>query len=286
LRRSPAEVVACSGKVEDIARRIGEKPTGNGKHWRMACLPGNQCFQVELRELTLRLPRLPAAWDGLTILHVSDLHLCGTPCRPFYQHVFDLCMAAGVPDILALTGDVIDSPHHHRWVAPLVGRLKWGVAAFAVLGNHDKLYEPALVRRRLRRVGVRVLGNGWEQLEVRGEPLVVIGQEEPWFRPAADMSAAPAGPFRLCLSHTPDTIGWARRHGVDLMLAGHVHGGQIRVPVIGSLFVPSLYSRKYDCGAFSEPPTLLYVSRGLAGREPLRYNCRPEVTRITLRAPG
>jgi predicted MPP superfamily phosphohydrolase len=67
------------------------------------------------------------------------------------------------------------------------------------------------------------------------------------------------------------------------MLSGHNHGGQIRLPVVGSVFVPSLYSRRYDCGTFDEPPTLLQVSRGLSGLHPLRFNCRPEVTRIVLR---
>jgi predicted MPP superfamily phosphohydrolase len=67
------------------------------------------------------------------------------------------------------------------------------------------------------------------------------------------------------------------------MLAGHNHGGQIRVPFFGSILVPSQFSRRYDCGTFHEPPTLLNVSRGLAGQHPLRYFCRPEVTRITLR---
>ena len=100
---------------------------------------------------------------------------------------------------------------------------------------------------------------------------------------APDLRDCPVGPFRLCLSHTPDYVRWARRHGIDLMLAGHVHGGQVRVPVLESLFVPSCYSRKYDCGTFHEPPTVTYVSRGLAGKIPLRWNCRPEVTRITLR---
>ncbi|HWY85255.1 MAG TPA: metallophosphoesterase, partial [Gemmataceae bacterium] len=89
--------------------------------------------------------------------------------------------------------------------------------------------------------------------------------------------------FRLLISHTPDNIRWARRHHVDLMLAGHVHGGQIRLPLIGSLFVPSRYSRKFDCGTFFSDPTVMYVSRGLAGQHPLRFNCRPEVTRIILR---
>ena len=110
----------------------------------------------------------------------------------------------------------------------------------------------------------------------------------PWLRPAPDLKACPpppreGGPFRLCLSHTPDNIRWARRADVDLMLSGHVHGGQIRVPVFGSILVPSIYGRRYDCGTFDEPPTLLHVSRGLSGEHPLRYRCRPEVVKLTLR---
>jgi predicted MPP superfamily phosphohydrolase len=66
------------------------------------------------------------------------------------------------------------------------------------------------------------------------------------------------------------------------MLSGHVHGGQVRVPVLGPLFIPSRFSRKYDGGCYRSGSTLLYVSRGLSGREPLRWNCRPEVTRIRL----
>jgi predicted MPP superfamily phosphohydrolase len=66
------------------------------------------------------------------------------------------------------------------------------------------------------------------------------------------------------------------------VLAGHVHGGQVRAPIIGPLFVPSRFSRRYDCGAFAAGPTFMYVSRGLAGGEPLRYNCLPEVTRIVM----
>ncbi len=283
-RRRPLRAVdSLTGQVHDVAARLGEKPVGDGKKWRLSLLPYNQCFTVELCEVTLRLPRLPAAWNGFTILHLTDLHFCGTPDRAYYREVFDLALAVGTPDLIAITGDVVDSYHHHRWIVPLIGRLKATHGVYAILGNHDRFHDPAIVRKRLKRVGVKVLGNSWETVDVRGEPLVVIGQEAPWFKPAPDLSHAPTDPFRLCLSHTPDHIRWARKHGVDLMLAGHVHGGQVRVPVLGSLFVPSLYSRKYDCGAFAEGPTLMYVSRGLAGREPLRYNCRPEVTRIVLR---
>jgi predicted MPP superfamily phosphohydrolase len=285
LRRTPAAVLKTTTQMVNVAAELGYKPVGRSKHSRLARLPWNQLFQVDFVEKTLKLPRLPAAWEGLRILHLTDLHLCGCPDRAFYGYVMDRCRA-WEPDIVAVTGDVVDSAWHHRWVVPVLGRLRWRIGAFAILGNHDSWREVALIRRRLRRVGVDVIGNGWRQLEVRGEPLVVVGQEGPWFTPPPDLSGCPEGPFRLCLSHTPDNIKWARRNHMDLVLAGHVHGGQIRFPIIGSVLVPSRYSRKYDCGTFDEPPTLMYVSRGLAGQHPLRYNCPPEVTLLVLSGGG
>jgi predicted MPP superfamily phosphohydrolase len=283
LRRGqPAALRSNHTDTIDVASRLGYKPIGRGKYRILAHLPGNEVFRVDFAERTLALPELPTAWDGLTILHLSDLHLCGTPDREFYQQIMDMC-SAWEPDLIALTGDIVDSDHHHRWILPILGRLRWRMAAFAILGNHDARRDPVLVRRRLRRVGIRVLANSWEQLEVRGEPLVVIGHEGPWFQPEPDLTACPQGTFRLCLSHTPDNIRWARRHNVNLMLAGHNHGGQIRLPLVGSVIVPSRYGRRYDCGTFHEPPTLLHVSRGLGGKEPVRYNCRPEVAKLVLR---
>src|SRR5262249_15011755 len=156
-------------------------------------------------------PRLPAAWDGLTILHLSDLHLSGTPDRAFYFQVMDQCRD-WQPDLVTISGDIVDSARHHRWILPVIGRLRWNIAAFAILGNHDYWYEPGRVRRRLRRLGIRDIGNRWEQIEVRGEPMLVIGNEEPWFRPGPDLTKCPPDIFRLCLSHTPDNMPWARHH--------------------------------------------------------------------------
>ena len=281
-RGQPAALRSNHTATVDVASRLGYKPIGRGKYRMLAHLPGNEVFRVDFAERTLVVPDLPTAWDGLTILHLSDLHLCGTPDREFYQQVMDLC-SAWQPDLIALTGDIVDSDHHHRWIVPTLGRLRWGVAAFAILGNHDARRDPVRVRRRLRRLGMRVLANSWEQLEVRGEALVVVGHEGPWFWPEPDLTACPQGTFRLCLSHTPDNIRWARQQHINLMLAGHNHGGQIRLPLVGSVIVPSRYGRRYDCGTFYEAPTLLHVSRGLAGKEPVRYNCRPEVAKLVLR---
>jgi predicted MPP superfamily phosphohydrolase len=283
LRGQPAGEVSVRSQVLDVPAKLGYRPTGRGKGQWLASLPGNQICTVEMVERTLRLPRLPAAWDGLSILHLSDLHLCGTPDRHFYRVVMEHC-AAWEPDLVCVTGDIADSFHHQGWIVPALGWLRWKVAAFAILGNHDYYYDPPFIRRRLTRLGMTYLGNGWQQAEVRGEPLVVIGHEGPWGGPAPDLTGCPTGPFRLCLSHTPDNIRWARRHGIDLMLSGHVHGGQIRFPILGSLLVPSRYGRRYDCGTFHEKPTFLHVSRGLGGEHPVRYGCRPEVTRIILQA--
>src|SRR5437660_3380206 len=128
FRPRPEALVADRSTVVDVSVRLGHRPLGHGKHRLWAKLPYNQVFQVEFVERTLRLPRLPAAWDGLTILHLTDLHFCGTPDRNFYRHVLDRCRAWGEPDLVAVTGDVVDGKRHHRWVVPLLGRLRWRVA--------------------------------------------------------------------------------------------------------------------------------------------------------------
>jgi uncharacterized protein len=280
-RPRPATLVAETWRTIDVAQKLGFRPLGRGHVSLLARLPGNEIFKVEMAEKTLWFSRLPPAWEGLTILHLSDLHMCGTPGRDFYRIAMQLA-AEWEPDIVALTGDIVDSIRHHGWILPALGWLRWKVAAFAILGNHDYWYEPPFIRRRLTRLGMHYLGNNWHQIDVRGEPLVVIGQEQPWSQPGPDLIACPQGPFRLCLSHTPDNYRWARRNGVDLMLSGHVHGGQIRFPVLGSLLVPSLYGRRYDCGTFQEGNTVLHVNRGLAGDHPIRYGCSPEVTLLRL----
>jgi predicted MPP superfamily phosphohydrolase len=282
FRKAPPQVRGNHTESLDVAARLGYRPIGNGKHRLIARLPRNEIFHVDFTERTLALPDLPREWDGLSILHLSDVHFCGTPDREFYRETMDRC-AAWQPDLVAVTGDIVDTIHHYRWIVPFLGRLRWNIAAFAILGNHDYWYGPDMVRRRLRKLNMNVLGNSWMKLDVRGQPLVVIGHEGPWFRPAPDLGDCPAEGFRLCLSHTPDNIRWAQRHKIDLMLSGHNHGGQIRFPVIGSVFVPSRYGRRYDCGNFFEPPTYLHVTRGLAGQHPVRYNCRPEIVKLVLK---
>jgi predicted MPP superfamily phosphohydrolase len=281
-RGEPGVVRDVKSEVVDMAKELGGAPIGRGRSRWPALVPGNEIFRVEFVERTLALPRLPAAWDGLTVLHLTDLHLNGVPDKPFFRKVMQRC-AEREPDLVCITGDIADSEFHQRWIIPTLGWLRWKIAAFAILGNHDFWYDPPFIRRRLARLKIDYLGNNWKKIEVRGEPLIVVGNEYPWTRPAPDLEKCPPGPLRLCLSHTPDNLPWARRNAIDLMLAGHVHGGQIQFPVIGPLLVPSRFGRRYACGTFHEPPTVLHVGRGLAGEHPLRWGCWPEVTLLTLR---
>ena len=283
LRPGPLQVLSETTTTVDIAARLGRKPLGSGKYRRMAALPWNNIFTIDFTTLTLAPDRLPPEWDGLTILHLSDIHLIGTPDRSFYETAFRICMEQPAPDLLIFTGDLIDTDAHLEWIVPLIGLLKWNCAAIGIMGNHDWWYDHPAARSRLESLGFHILGNAWKTVEVRGIPMTAIGHEGPWFRPAPDLSDCPPDDFRLLLSHTPDNLPWAKANRVSLMLSGHVHGGQIRLRVFGSLFVPSGFGRKYDMGHFYESGTLLHVNRGLAGKEPLRYNCHPQITRIVLK---
>jgi hypothetical protein len=281
--RRPRALARQEARVVDIATRLGYPPYGHGRYGFFARLPFNQILQVEFAEKHLCLKRLPTEWEGLRVLHVSDLHFGGVPDREFYFEVMNIC-AEWHPDLIAITGDIVDSDKHHRWILPVLSRLKAPEGVFAILGNHDTWYEPSKVRRRLRKLGIDVVGNGWRQIAIRGRPMVLLGHEGPWVRPFPDLTSCPDGGFRLCLSHTPDNILWAVERDVDLMLSGHNHGGQIRLPAIGSILVPSRYGRRYDCGVFERDGTVLHVVRGLAAQHPLRYHCRPEVALLILQS--
>ncbi len=98
-RRPPAALVANQSHIIDVARELGYPPRGRGRHVLLTRLPCNQVFQVEFNHRTLQLPQLPPSWDGLTILHLSDLHFCGTPDRTFFHVIVDHCRHLGTPDL-------------------------------------------------------------------------------------------------------------------------------------------------------------------------------------------
>jgi uncharacterized protein len=284
LRKPPADVLAESSRIIDIARELAPANLVGDGHFRIfARLPFNDIYAVEMTDLVIARPGLPAAWDGLTILHLSDLHFHGTPARAHFERVFDEIARGPVPDIIVLTGDYVDRADGRVWLRELLKTLRWNVAAFAILGNHDLFHDPDAIREDLAALGITVVSNRWLATTIRGERCVVVGHEGPWFGPPPDLAAAPADGFRLGLSHAPDQFYWAVRSQIDLLFCGHVHGGQIRIPVVGSIFVPSRFGRRFDQGCFEQGRTLMIVSRGLGGKEPLRFRCPTQVIRVMLK---
>ena len=287
LRRRPSSLIEEKTDTLDLWPEFGERLVGDGNWQRLTRIPGNGAFKVDFTELALAPPRLPRAWDGLSILLLSDFHFHGTPSREYFQRILDEINSQPPADIVALAGDYVDSDAHREWIASLLGQLKWKECGLAILGNHDEHHGPEQIRDELAKIGYRVFSNRSETLPIRGVPCEVIGHEGPWFQPAPVLaSKSKSKSFRLCLSHSPDSFYWGQRHGIDLMLCGHVHGGQIRLPVIGSIFVPSVYSRRFDMGVFEQNGTLMVVGRGLSGKEPIRFRCNPQVIRIALKSPA
>jgi len=282
FRPVPGVVVSESSTIHHLGVLLGPAKLGDGRNRWMARMPFNGAFAVEFTEMKLKLKWLPKELDGLSILLVSDLHFHGTPSRAWYDALFDRLVELPTPDLVVLAGDFVDTDTHADWIAPLLGRLKWNDAGLAVLGNHDVHHGPDATRAELGALGYRVLGNRWEVVPIRGVPVVVVGDERPWFSSKLDLTGAPVAGFRLYVSHTPDNFPTASAGMFDLVLAGHVHGGGICFPFIGSVFVPSLYGRRYDRGVFHRDRTVMVVGRGIGGKEPVRYGSRPQVLRLVL----
>ncbi|MCC6126130.1 MAG: metallophosphoesterase [Pirellulales bacterium] len=259
------------------------------RHHFTAKLPGNQTLQLEVTHRAFVVPRLPPALDGLKILHLSDIHFTGKIGKAYFREV----VRAGndlQPDLIALTGDYADCDACIDWIPDTLGRLFARYGVYYVMGNHERYVDARRLRETMNACGLVELGGRWMQIEIRGETIVLAGNELPWFAPAADLgrcppSSAQGGPPRIVLAHSPDQIGWARSREADLMLCGHTHGGQIRLPFAGAILAPSRHGVKFDCGLFYLPPTILHVTRGVSGKQALRWNCPPEIALLTLHAP-
>lgn len=283
LRTTRAVQLKDTSRTVDIKERLGKPPLCEGPYQFMTRVPGNEIFRIQLAEKSFRLPRLPTEWDDLSILHLTDLHLTGTLDRPFFEEIADLSAEMNA-DMIVFTGDLIDEQKLVEWLPSTLGRLDAPLGCYYILGNHDWNVDPKPIRETMNDLGWCDVSSRCEEIEIHGRTLAIGGTEKPWMGEHPDFSATSSDAFRLLLSHTPDNIKWARGQNVDLMLSGHNHGGQVRLPLIGPLYSPSVYGTRYASGAFWEDPTLLYVSRGISGQHPLRIRCQPELTKLVLRA--
>jgi len=248
-------------------------------------IPGNQIFELAIEAIELPVAGLPAALDGYRIAHLADIHLPGHIHPEFSRYAVERA-SRWHPDLMALTGDIIDKASCIEWLPEIFGSAYAEDGCYYVLGNHDtRVRDSRQTRHAMDRAGWTDLGSRVLQRKLRSVPTMLIGNEHPWFkRPELETDNSE---LRLLLSHSPDQIWWARKHGVTLMLAGHTHGGQGRLPLAGPILGPSLHGSRFASGDFYLPPTTMHVTRGLCGTHLIRINCRPELSLLTLRSiPG
>ncbi|WZP00451.1 metallophosphoesterase [Isosphaeraceae bacterium EP7] len=240
------------------------------------------------RVTRVRVPlrNLPAAFEGTTLAHLTDIHHGPNVSIEYVRHVVDMTNALK-PDLVMLTGDFVHRGHPH--IEPVAGelaRLRAGMGKFAVLGNHDHWGNPADMRAALVSAGVTLAENRGEWIERGCNRLRVAGVGDLWEDrqdPASALGDADEGDATILMSHNPDYAEYLTDRRVGLMLSGHTHGGQIRVPGYGAPILPSRFGQKYAQGLVEGPACPVYVSRGVGtAGPPARFFCRPEVVHITL----
>lgn len=252
---------------------------------------------LELNTYTISSRGLPDAFDGYRIAQVSDLH--NAEFGDGNQRLLDMLREAE-PDMIAITGDLIDSRKTNIAVALAFAEEAVRIApCYYVSGNHEaRVPEYRELKAGLEAAGVTVLDDARVEIEISGKSITVIGVNDPSFhadyltsdaavmdRKLSELSSEDAG-FTILLSHRPELFDTYAAHEMDLVLTGHAHGGQFRLPLIGGLIAPNqgLFP-KYDDGLYSEGNTNMIVSRGLGNSIiPFRFNNRPEVVLIELKS--
>lgn len=242
-------------------------------------------LQPEVRTLHLHYPNLPAAFEGYTILHVSDLHIDGVPGL---TDILTRLLPTLSADICLVTGDYRFEDHGTcERVYPLMKRVIQSISmrdgCFGILGNHD-VAEIAL---GLDPMGLRMLVN--EAVEIRRgqESLWIAGIDDPFDYRCDDLpgtlETVPEDAFKVLLAHTPELFGEAASFGIDLYLSGHTHAGQIRFPVVGSVRNNAECPKEYAYGHWRHRRMHGYTSAGIGcSALPIRFNCPPEVALIHL----
>ncbi len=265
-----------TAKSHNFAKEISSPAYIGKQAGLLGSVPGNQSLKLSVEKRQLSLDVWPKELDGLVIAQLSDLHFTGKINKEYFQHVVRVCNAQQ-PDIVLVTGDIVDKRDCVDWLPETLGQLQAKHSMYYILGNHDlRVKDEDRLRKQMEDLGfVRAVGQ-WIEVEIQGHSIWLAGNELPWFPGAENLPAAKNHPAIL-LSHSPDQVYDADQLDVDLMFAGHCHGGQIRLPLLGPIVAPSRYGVRFASGTFRIGSVLMHVSRGISGDDPIRLNCCPEL---------
>ena len=250
---------------------------------------------LELNSYTIMADKLPEGFAGYRIVHLSDLH--NTKIGSNNEKLLGMIRKAK-PDMIAITGDLIDSRNTDVLVALQFAEEAMKIApCYYVTGNHEaRVSECDDLKKGLTDLGVVVLEDERLGIHRSGEQIALLGVNDPSFETNYLFGDAAAvlrlklqelkdeDTYTVLLSHRPELLETYAECGIDLVLSGHAHGGQVRIPFVGGLVAPNqgLFP-EYDAGMFTKENTTMIVSRGIGNSIiPIRVNNRPEVILIEL----
>ncbi len=244
----------------------------------------NEANSLKIENISITLKRLPKSLDGFRFVHLSDIHH-----SPFteIEHIQRAVETANAlePELVLLTGDYVS--HEQEYIRPMaetLGQLTSKFGTFACLGNHDHWTNAELVTSSLRDAKINVLINEGVRFTAHDASFWLAGVDD-YMLGKTDLRSALRGSFpdemKMLLAHNPVIIRRASRAGIDLMLSGHTHGGQIKIREDDKRLFPK---RKFKNGLYRRKETQIYITRGIGTVVlPVRYQCPPEISVIELR---
>jgi len=249
---------------------------------------------MDVTQVDIPLSRIPKAFDGFRIVQISDIHIGGWMNRQRLSEVVKL-VRQQAPDLVVITGDFVIG---HSWsraldfaAEDLVAELSTLTSehqVIGVMGNHDYWTDPVKVRETLSRCGILELSNDVHMIVKDGSGLCIAGVDDVSVgedRLKDFYDRLPLDADSILLAHEPDYVDTAALAGrFGLQLSGHSHGGQVVVPFLGPPVLPH-WGRKYPSGLYRVGEMWLYTNRGVGMTSPyVRFNCRPEITVLTLKS--
>lgn len=263
------------GGIEQYSAIVGLETS---RQWR-----SRERFHVN--DERIWLDSLPSAFHGLRIVQISDIHHGLFLPKEWLSEAVRQANRLN-PDIVALTGDFVT--YSRRNIGPaaeLLGRLRARYGVFAVLGNHDFRVDANAITSALRRQRIDVLRNRHVKLWFGGESVYLAGVDDYGY--GADLRRAmrgvPHAAATVLLAHNPRVIHLASRHNVSLVLSGHTHGGQVNLPLLGTVYGRSPERLRYKIGWDRMGATQIYVSRGIGTIVlPWRLRCPAEISHLEL----
>lgn len=247
-----------------------------------------------VEETTIPIKGLGSAFDGFRIVQLSDIHLSRYTKIDLIQKTIEKakCLDA---DLVVLTGDyVLEASEAIFDLAPILSHLDAKHGIYAILGNHDYWTNAEIVSQGFQEARIPLLKNSGLAIQRGQQAIHLAGLEDGWSNVEGigpDLELAlrdlPRESPILLLMHEPDFADFFLQDDrISLQLSGHTHGGQVRIPLYGAPILP-LYGRKYETGLYRVNQAWLYVNRGIGVvPPPIRLNCRPEITQITLACIG